>query len=183
MSFVLVLLLATAAVGGPGMDRERAYDHFIIAATKSTAHVHTVPENLVRAVIRQESDFRPHAVSPAGAIGLMQVMPFNAARLGFTTKELRDPEKNIRAGVRLLAVLLKHYKGDVISALVAYNARPRELGAPIPRNGETPGYVRNVLRYYREYEQTNGRDLPQTSAAEPPPKTTPSVLQPSRTLR
>lgn len=181
MSFVLVLL-ATAAVGAPGSARERAYDHFIIAAVKGTAHVHPVPVNLVRAVIRQESDFRPHVVSPAGAVGLMQIMPFNAARLGFTTEELRDPEKNIQAGVRLLAVLLKHYKGDVISALVAYNARPRELGARIPRNGETPGYVRNVLRYYRQYEQANGRELPRASAEVRSPETIPGVLQPSRTL-
>jgi hypothetical protein len=47
--------------------------------------------------------------------------------------------------VRLLAVLLRHYEGDVISALVAYNARPRRLFAPIPRNGETPAYVWKVL--------------------------------------
>jgi soluble lytic murein transglycosylase-like protein len=65
--------------------------------------------------------------------------------------ELWDPEKNLAAGVRLLAMLLKQYQGDVVSALVAYNARPRARFAPLPRNGETPAYVWNVLAFYERY--------------------------------
>jgi soluble lytic murein transglycosylase-like protein len=110
-----------------------------------------VPAALVRAVIRQESAFDPQAKSRAGAIGLMQLMPANAAKLGFTEAELWEPAKNVLAGTRFLAVLLKHYDGDLISALVAYNAHPMKLGAPIPRNGETPDYVARVLRYYAQY--------------------------------
>jgi len=81
----------------------------------------------------------------------MQVMPFNAPRVGLAERDLLDPAKNILAGVRLLAVLLEHYKGDLISALVAYNARPRKLFAPLPRNGETPAYVARVLGFFAQY--------------------------------
>lgn len=126
-------------------------DQAITAACAAVADVWPVPAQLVRAVIRRESAFDPRAVSKAGAIGLMQVMPYNARRLGLTEEELWQPAKNVLAGTRLLAVLLAHYDGDLISALAGYNARPRKLFAPLPQNGETPGYVRAVLRYFREY--------------------------------
>ena len=83
----------------------------------------------------------------------MQLLPATAAKVGVSREELFDPAKNILAGVRLLAVLLRHYNGDVISALTAYNARPRQLFAPIPQNGETPGYVEAVLANYARYSK------------------------------
>lgn len=150
------------------------YDAEISAAVADVAEVWVVPPALVKAVIRRESAFNPKARSKAGAIGLMQVMPFNAARLGFTEKQLWDPAKNILAGVRLLAVLLKHYDGDLISALVAYNAGPRRLAAPIPRNGETPAYVKAVLAYFCEAQleantsATMRSSLNPSKAAVPP---------------
>ncbi len=127
---------------------EHRFDAEIARAVASTHDVFAVPPALVRAIIQQESSFNPLALSPVGARGLMQVMPANATRLGVTPDDLWDPAKNILAGVRLLAVLLDHYRGDVISALVAYNARPRRLFAPLPRNHETPRYVLNVLAHY-----------------------------------
>ena len=151
MSAALIGILAM--VSGARTD---TYDEEIAAAITDVEHVFPVPAALVKAVIQQESGFNPQAVSRAGAIGLMQVMPFNAERLGLTREDLWHPARNILAGVRLLAVLLRHYDGDVVSALVAYNARPRPLGAPLPDNGETPGYVAAVLAYYREH---TGRDL------------------------
>jgi soluble lytic murein transglycosylase-like protein len=117
----------------------------IDAALAETAAIYPVPKALVVGVISVESGFRPRAISPAGAKGLMQLMPYTARRVGVAERDLFDPAKNILGGVRLLAVLLRHYDGDVISALVAYNARPRRLFAPIPRNGETPMYVWRVL--------------------------------------
>lgn len=128
------------------------YDQAIQAAVRDVEHIHPVPVPLVQAIIRVESNWNPKAVSPAGAVGLMQVMPWNARRLGMRVEDLRDPSKNILAGVRLLAVLLKHYEGDVISALVGYNARPRQLGARLPQNGETPRYVKRVLEFYEQYQ-------------------------------
>jgi soluble lytic murein transglycosylase-like protein len=129
-------------------------------------------------VISVESSFRPRAVSRAGAKGLMQLMPYTARRVGIAERDLFDPAKNILGGVRLLAVLLGHYDGDVISALVAYNARPRRVLAPIPRNGETPAYVWRVLARARELvvelRETAGRALtprwlsPALQEARPP---------------
>ena len=127
---------------------EHRFDPEIALAVASTREVYPVPPALVRAIIRQESSFNPRALSRVGARGLMQVMPANAQRLGVTPEELWVPVKNILAGVRLLAVLLDHYRGDVISALVAYNARARPLFAPLPHNHETPRYVLRVLAHY-----------------------------------
>ena len=141
---------------------ENAFDAEIISAVADVAPVFVVPPELVKAVIKRESSFRAQAVSPAGALGLMQLMPYNASRVGLTREELWIPARNILGGTRLLAALLKHYHGDVISALVAYNARPRKLFAPIPQNGETPAYVNAVLRYWRQY-----RDAPLPVAVEP----------------
>jgi len=122
----------------------------IDAALAETAAIYSVPKALVVAVISVESGFRPRAVSRAGAKGLMQLMPYTARRVGIGERELFDPRRNVLGGVRLLAVLLRHYEGDLISALVAYNARPRRLFAPLPRNGETPAYVWKVLAVFRQ---------------------------------
>ena len=121
------------------------YEAEIDAALATTATIYPVPKALVVAVISAESGFRPRAVSPAGARGLMQLMPYTARRLGIAESHIYDPAKNILGGVRLLAVLLRHYDGDILSTLVAYNARPRRKLAPIPQNGETPTYVWKVL--------------------------------------
>jgi len=142
-SFLGLLLLA--------VSRESAYDREIVEAVKAVEVVFPVPTPLVKAIIKQESDFDPSAVSKAGAIGLMQIMPQNAERLGVSAEELFNPRKNILAGVRLVAVLLRHYRADLISTLVAYNARPQELFAPLPDNRETPRYVLAVLKYYHDY--------------------------------
>lgn len=141
------------------------YEKEIAAALADTARVWPVPRELVLAVIQRESACNPRAVSRVGAIGLMQVMPFNAERLGLRREDLHDPARNILAGTRLLAALLKHYRGDLVSTLVAYNARPRKLGAPIPENGETPAYVRAVLGFYRGYLEAAGARLRSPSAA------------------
>jgi soluble lytic murein transglycosylase-like protein len=120
-------------------------------AIAASSGIYPVPKPLVKAVIRAESAFDARAVSRAGAIGLMQLMPGTARRLGIPPVDLYDPARNVLGGVRLLAVLLRHYQGDVVSTLVAYNARPRQRFAPIPKNGETPAYVRAVLENLRRY--------------------------------
>ena len=145
---VLTVALVVASSAPPPDTR---YDREVAAAIEDVHDVHHVPAALVKAVITRESSWNPRAVSRAGALGLMQLLPATAAKVGVSREELFDPAKNILAGVRLLAVLLRHYRGDVISALTAYNARPRELFAPIPQNGETPGYVKAVLESYARY--------------------------------
>ena len=158
---VLALLLFASAAPAP----DQLYEHEIATAIEDVKDVHPVPATLVKAIITQESSWDPRAVSHAGALGLMQLLPGTAAKVGVSRVELFDPAKNILAGVRLLAVLLRHYKGDVISALIAYNARPRQLFAPIPQNGETPGYVKAVLAQYARY---SGRGIAVAPSAPPP---------------
>lgn len=134
----------------------KRYDAFIQRAVDSVAYVYPVPAPLVKAIIRRESNFNPEIRSDVGAVGLMQVMPFNAPKVNLTVEDLSDPEKNILAGTRLLAVLLKYYDGDIVNALIAYNAKARPLFAPIPNNGETPGYVAAVLHHLEEYSGPSG---------------------------
>jgi soluble lytic murein transglycosylase-like protein len=104
---------------------------------------------LVLAVVGVESGFRPAAVSPKGAQGLMQLMPRTAAALGVS--DPLDPEQNLDAGVRHLESLLKLYNGDLTRALAAYNAGSGavERHGGVPPYRETRAYVKRVLERYR----------------------------------
>jgi soluble lytic murein transglycosylase-like protein len=104
---------------------------------------------LVHAVIRAESAYRPDALSPKGAIGLMQVMPATGRRFGVS--DLDVPERNLQAGTTYLRHLLDRYD-NVPLALAAYNAGEgavSRFGNKIPPYPETQGYVQGILRSYR----------------------------------
>jgi soluble lytic murein transglycosylase-like protein len=120
---------------------------------KDTAQRHRVDAGLVRAVIDVESGFRPRAVSPKGAMGLMQLMPTTAAELGVT--DPFDPEQNVDGGVRYLRALLTRYGGDQRLALAAYNAGAAavERHGGIPPYSETRAYVKKVLARCRKVRQ------------------------------
>ena len=146
----MLALLAHLVMAQAWPPRCQANDRLIAAAVATVSDVYVVPADLVRAVIRQESDCDPAAVSRVGALGLMQVMPDTARKVSVDPKALTQPAANILAGSRLLAVLLKHYQGDLISVLIAYNNGPLVPMSHIPLNGETPDYVLRVLGFYRE---------------------------------
>ena len=104
-----------------------------------------VSVDLVRALIQAESAFNPRAVSPKGALGLMQLMPATAAELGVT--DALNPAENIRGGVKYLKQLLDTYEGRVELALAAYNAGPgavKKYGGKVPPYKETQNYVARI---------------------------------------
>lgn len=106
---------------------------------------------LLRAVIKVESDFRQHAVSRKGAIGLMQLMPAAATHL--RVADPYDSIQNIRGGAKQLRHLLNLYEGDLPLALAAYNAGVHRVkGHKVPKIRETRAYVRKVLRYYEAFK-------------------------------
>jgi soluble lytic murein transglycosylase len=112
---------------------------------------HQLHPALIRAVIKAESDFDPMAVSRAGAVGLMQLMPQTAVRLD--VRDLYDPEDNIGGGTKYLRQLLDRFRGNLPLALAAYNAGEHvvEHYRTLPPIDETRQYVRKVLRFYRTF--------------------------------
>jgi len=114
-----------------------------------TARRHGLDPALVLAVAAVESAFRPDAVSPKGAQGLMQLMPGTAASLG--VQDAFDPAENLDGGSRHLASLLIQYGGDVAKALAAYNAGEGAVSRHrgIPPYRETREYVKRVMKRYR----------------------------------
>jgi soluble lytic murein transglycosylase-like protein len=120
----------------------------IDAAIDQAASRHNVDPNLVRALVKVESNFNPNAVSRKGAMGLMQLMPQTARQLNL--KNPFDPQQNIDAGVRHLKQLLDNYNGDVRLSLAAYNAGSGAVSRSrgIPRYSETQNYVRRITNLY-----------------------------------
>ena len=117
----------------------------------ATARKYGVDPNLAVAVARRESAFNQAAVSPVGAVGVMQLMPATARELGVDPYNL---VQNIEGGVRYLAQLLRQYAGDLEQTLAAYNWGPGNLATAIARYGErwisyipqeTKNYLRDVL--------------------------------------
>ena len=104
---------------------------------------------LLYAQMHQESSFKRGAISPKGARGLMQLMPFTAARFGVTN--IFDPKQNIEGGARYMRFLLDHFNGDVNLALAGYNAGEGAVlkyGRRIPPYRETQDYVRRISQRY-----------------------------------
>lgn len=131
-----------------GVSRSRFTPEQVDAAIDQAATRHNLDPNLVRAVIKVESNFNPNAVSRKGAMGLMQLMPSTARQLRVSNPF--DPEQNVDAGVRHLKALLQEYRGNVPLTLAAYNAGEGAVArsAGIPRIAETRDYVRRITALY-----------------------------------
>ncbi len=118
------------------------------ALVRQAARRYDVDPKLIHAVIRQESNYDPFAVSPKGAAGLMQLLPVTAARFG--VQDIFDPAENVRGGVKYLRKLLDRYDGDPSLSLAAYNAGEGAVDryGGIPPYRETVDYVGRVRRSY-----------------------------------
>jgi soluble lytic murein transglycosylase-like protein len=135
--------IVAANARGHQASQEEIDSSIVMAAAR-----HNVDANLVRAVIKVESNFNSNAVSRKGAMGLMQLMPSTARSL--KVQNPFDPDQNVDAGVRHLKQLLQNYNGDVKLTLAAYNAGSGAVArsAGIPRFAETQNYVRKITNLY-----------------------------------
>ncbi len=118
---------------------------------EQAARQHQVSPVLVKAVIQAESGFDSAAISRRGAVGLMQVLPSTARSLGI--HDLKDPQKNIQAGVKYLKFLLKLFNDDERLAIAAYNCGPeamKRFNNQIPPFRETQAFVERVMAYYNQ---------------------------------
>ncbi len=160
-------------------ERERRMGSAIPAShfddwMRKIARRHALRPELVRAVAWVESGFNTHAVSPKGAVGLMQLMPGTAGQYGVTDR--KDPLQNLDAGAKHLRYLLDLYEGDLSLALAAYNAGEgtvKRYGG-IPPYKETQKYVTRIRQYLEDpgarkmtTESPSGRPKATRPAADP----------------
>jgi soluble lytic murein transglycosylase-like protein len=154
-----------ASTGGAVMPSDSSLERFSRYGLliREAAALYQIPEELVRAVIKVESDYDPRAISQVGALGLMQLMPETAERM--QVRDIMDPRENILGGVRYLRVLANMFNGDLELTLAGYNAGENAVVRyrGIPPYEETQQYVGRVLAYYRRY-----RDLRDPIAASAP---------------
>lgn len=134
---------------------EQKFESFLAGAEQyadsisKAATTYNVPEKLLAAIMKQESNFNSKAVSSAGATGLMQLMPSTAKYLG--VKDATDPEQNIMGGAKYLRKMLDQFDDNLSLALAAYNAGPGNVKKynGIPPFKETQNYVTKVMNYYK----------------------------------
>jgi hypothetical protein len=145
-------------------DRYTRYDAYIAEASI----LYSIPQALIRAVIKAESDYDPRVVSCAGAKGLMQIMPYEEREQRIT--DVFDPRQNILAGTRLLRLHANRWKGDLVLTIAGHHAGDGALRKynGVPPYATTQAYVRAVLKHYQRYkEKAAMAALPR---AEAPPK-------------
>lgn len=167
------LLQAAAKVSSPSANREELYTPLI----EETAGRHQISADLVKAMIRVESNFNPEAVSGKGCKGLMQLLPDTAKRFG--VKNIFDPTENLEGGVKYLRFLLDYFKNDLSLALAGYNAGENAVTRykGIPPYRETRDYVKKVTTLYQPpADGLTGDDL--ADAAPPVNRKVYRVIQP-----
>ena len=135
-------------IGSTAYEKSLAGANSYAAIIKKASSTYDIPEKLIAAVMKQESNFNPTVVSQAGAQGLMQLMPSTAQYLGVSNAF--DPEQNIMAGAKYLRQMLDKFDNDPTLALAAYNAGPSRVTkyGGVPPFKETQNYVKNVMNYF-----------------------------------
>lgn len=130
-------------------ERFQRYEPYLLEA----ARLYQLPIAFLRAVMHVESDYDPNVVSVDGAMGLMQLMPFTAQKMGVL--DPFDPRQNILGGARFLRILANQWNGDLVLTVASYNAGSGavERYNGVPPYGETRRYVNRVLTHYYAYRQ------------------------------
>ena len=138
---------STTPTAPADMDRFHRFDLWI----RQAAVAYQLPEALLRAVIKVESNYEPRAQSPAGARGLMQLMPDTAAAM--QVRSIGDPRENIFGGARFLRILANAFSGDLRLTIAGYNAGEAAVHRykGVPPYAETQAYVDRVGMFYRRY--------------------------------
>jgi len=140
-------LTVTVTAPPPGADCDPIDSDDPAGVVAKTASGEQLDPAVLRAVIRQESAFYPCAVSPKGAMGLMQLMPATAEH--FHVSDPFNTEQNVAAGARYLKELMQRFHGDLKLALAAYNAGPERVDGDtpsVPDIPETQNYVMQILK-------------------------------------
>jgi len=139
--------------GRPKKHTAVAYPSKYDRVINEAACQHGVSPELLKAVIKVESDFNPRAISRSGALGLMQIMPENLSAL--RVENPFDPWQNIMGGTRYLTQMLQRFRGRLHLALAAYNAGPTlvERYNRVPPIRESEEYVEKVLKYYHAFRK------------------------------
>ena len=145
LGFFLCLFFFTASAMADVLSSSRKpFDDIVV----EVAQKERVPIELVHSIIKAESGYDPWAISPKGAMGLMQLMPLTANQ--YKVKNVFDPRQNIEGGVRYLVDLIKLYDGDTKHVLAAYNAGQEAIKkyGGIPPYRETKNYIKKVMATY-----------------------------------
>jgi hypothetical protein len=135
----------------PDPDRMRLFEPHI----REAAQLYQLPEAFIRAIVMVESNFFPDAVSQDGAIGLMQLMPGTAEKMGVL--DAFDPRQNVLGGTRYLRVLANRFNGDLVLTVAAYNAGEGAIKRynGVPPYQETRRYVKRVLHHYYAFRNAS----------------------------
>jgi hypothetical protein len=163
----------------PASGKILVKDPQVAKVIQKYAKQHGVDPKLVQAMIRQESGFNPIAVSPKGAMGLMQLMPETAASLG--VEDPFDVDQNIKGGVRFLKTCLQKFDQNLPLALAAYNAGPGRVveHQGVPPFKETHTYVKKIVQEYCGQEVDPAQiKLGQPGESKEPPKPSGMAAQP-----
>jgi hypothetical protein len=168
------IVLETRVVSSPPQDVSALHDLIDQIASEQGVETH-----LVHSVIRTESNYNANAVSPKGALGLMQLIPSTARRFGVLNAF--DPSENIRGGVRYLRFLLDYYQGDYPKTIAAYNAGEAAVDRynGIPPYAETQNYVYQVAKNLKAARQTAAKPATLIAQEIAPDPETPKPIETS----
>lgn len=135
------------SIVAPSVKSHSEFIHFIQLAAKTF----DINPNLIKSIIKAESNFNPYAKSNKGALGLMQLMPETVAFVKI--KDPFNPKENIFGGTKYLRYLLDKYNQNLILSLAAYNAGPKAVDryGGVPPFPETKDFVKKVLKFYNYY--------------------------------